>query len=57
MHIFKMSGISMQGLSKKKWKLLELQITQYKHPKGGVNVIMSKFNTPKNIIKYQMCTK
>ena len=34
------------------------QITQCKHSKGGVDVIMSKFNTQKNKIKYyQMCTK
>ena len=52
-----MPEIRMQGLNKKKWKLLELHITQCKHTKGGVDVIMSKFNTPKNIIKYQMCTK
>ena len=26
------------------------QIKQCKHPKGGVNVIMYKFNSPKNII-------
>ena len=26
-------------------------------PKGGVDLIMSKFNTPKNIKKYQICTK
>ena len=35
-----------------------LQITQCKHPKGVAVVIMSKFNNPKNILKYyQMCTK
>ena len=42
----------MQGLNKKKLKLKELQITQSKHPKGGVDVIVSKFNNPKNIMKY-----
>ena len=31
-------------------------ITKYKHPKGGVDVIMSKFNTPKNIIKFAQNT-
>ena len=45
---------SMQGLNTNEWKLLELLITQCKHPKGGLVVIMSKFNTPKNIIK---CTQ
>ena len=29
----------------------ELQTTQCKHPKGDVGIMMSKFNTPKNIIK------
>ena len=33
------------------------QITQCKHSKGVVDVKCLKFNTPKNIIKYQMCTK
>ena len=34
------------------------QITKFKNPKGGVDAIMSKLNTLKNIIKYyQMCTK
>ena len=47
MMIFNMSEISMQELNKKERKLLELQITQCKHPKGGVDVIMSKLNTPK----------
>ena len=32
-HIFNKSGVSMQGLNKKEWKLFELQITQCKHPK------------------------
>ena len=27
-------------------------ITLFKHPKGGVEVIMTKFSTPKNIVKY-----
>ena len=27
------------------------QITQCKHSKGGVDLIMSKLNTPKNIIR------
>ena len=32
--------------------------TMYYHHKGGADVILSKFNNPKNIIKYyQMCTK
>ena len=35
------------SLDKKKCKLLELQITLCKHPKSGVDVIMSKFNSPK----------
>ena len=49
----------MQGVNDKKtvgsyrW---ELQIAQCKHPKGGVDVIISKFNTPKNIKYYQMHT-
>ena len=53
------TGISMQGLNKNERKLLELQITQCKYPIGGVDVIMmSKFNTPKNVIKFhQMYTK
>ena len=44
---FNMSGISMQRLNKKEWKLLELQFAQCKHAKGGVDVIMSKCNTLK----------
>ena len=33
-------------------------MTQCKHPKGGVDTIISKFNTPENIIEYnQMCIK
>ena len=48
----------MPGLNKKKRKLLELQITLCMHPKGGVDIIMLKFNTHKNVIKYyEMCTK
>ena len=31
--------------------MLEQQITQCKHPRGGVYVIRSKFNNPKNIIQ------
>ena len=37
----------MQGLNIKKLKLIELQITQCKHPKDGVDVIISKLNNPK----------
>ena len=33
-HIFNMWTIIMQSLNKKKWKLLELQITQTRHPKS-----------------------
>ena len=48
----------MQGLNKKELKLLELQITQCKHPKGGADIMMSKFHKPNNIINIdQMCTK
>ena len=32
--------------------MLELPNTQCKHQKDSVDVIISKFNTPKNIIKY-----
>ena len=49
----------MQGLNKKQRNLVELHISQYmyKHTKGGVDIIMSKFNTPINLVQYyQMCT-
>ena len=44
----------MQSLNIKEWNSWvtdSTQITQCKHTKGGVDLIMSKFNTPKNIIK------
>ena len=34
MHIFNMWTIIMQSLNEKEWKLLELQITQIRHPKS-----------------------
>ena len=34
MHIFNMWTIIMQSLNEKEWKLLELQITQTRHPKS-----------------------
>ena len=38
----------MPGFNKKK-ESKELKITKCKHPKGYVDVVMSKFKTPKNI--------
>ena len=35
-------------------KQLELQVTQCKHPKDGVDVIMPMFNNPRYIKYYQM---
>ena len=40
-----MSGIGI--IMQKECKLLELQITLCKHPKGGAEIIMSKFNSSK----------
>ena len=53
-HIFNVLTLIMQSLNIKEWNLFELQIhtnKQRKQSKGGVDVIMSKFNNPKNIIK------
>ena len=39
---------------KKEWNLLNYRlhtIKQYKHSHGGVDLMMSKYNNPKNIIK------
>ena len=45
----------MQSLNIKELKYVSItdytQIKKSKHTKGGVDVIMSKFNNPKNIIK------
>ena len=45
----------MQSSNIKEWNLLIVtdytQITQRKHSKGGVDILMSKFKTPKHIIK------
>ena len=38
-------------------KQLELQITQCKHPKDGIDVIMPMFNNPKYIKCYQIWKK
>ena len=45
---FEYKGMKTLGVTDK------TQITQCEHPKGGVDVIVSKLNTPKNIIK---CTQ
>ena len=47
----------MQRLNIKEWKLLELQITQTRHPLRIFDGKMSKFNTHKNENIYQMSTK
>ena len=42
----------MQSLNIKEWKLLDCtKITHCKHPKGDVDVMLSKFNTHLHIIK------
>ena len=45
-YIFNMWTIIMQSLNKKEWILLELQITQTRHPKAFWMEKMSKLNTP-----------
>ena len=40
--------IVMQSLNIKEWKLLELQITQTRHPLSILKKKMTKFKIPKN---------
>ena len=58
MHILNVWTIIVQSLNIKEWKLLEIQITQTRHPLSISDGNMSKFNTPQKFeIIFQMCTK
>ena len=47
----------MQSLNKKEWKLLELQITQTRHPLCISDRKMSKSNPPQKWEKYMKCAQ
>ena len=58
MLMFNVWIIIIQSLNIKEWKLLELQITQTRHPFSILQKKMSKFKTPKNEKNiHEMCTK
>ena len=48
LYMFNVWTIIIQSLNIKEWKLLQLQITQARHPWAFQMEKMSKYNSPKN---------